>query len=70
MRWIDAKKNPPKKEGRYFILATFERPCISINSIIRENFPFVSNFTFSKGWISVISEQTVNYWMEIPPAPN
>lgn len=67
MNWINIKENLPKKEGRYFILTTFERPCISINSIVRENVACVSNFTFSKGWMSVIPEQTVNYWMEIPP---
>ena len=69
MKWIDAQVNQPTKDGRYLILATFSNPCISNNSIVRENVPFVSNFTTKKGWMSIISEQTVTYWMEIPSVP-
>lgn len=67
MLWIDAKKNPPKKKGRYLIMTTFMNPCISNDCIVREHVPFVSNFIPEKGWMSKIEEQDITHWMEIPP---
>jgi len=65
--WKNAKENPPKKKGRYLILTTFIRPCISNDSIVREHVPFVSNFIPEKGWMSKCDEHEITHWTEIPP---
>lgn len=65
--WYDARTNPPKKKGRYLIMTTFINPCKSLDCIVREDVPFVSNYLPEKGWLSKCDEHVITHWMEIPP---
>lgn len=69
MKWIDVKNGEPKENGRYFILTTFDYDCKSNGETVRENVPFVSNYSVVNGCLSRAEGQHVTHWMEIPEPP-
>lgn len=63
--WISVRDRLPE-DGRYLVLETFMKPCISNDSIVREHVPFVSNYRKEKGWMLDFKESTITHWMPIP----
>lgn len=66
MDWIKIEESLPEKDGRYFVLLTFDKPCICNGEKVRKNIPFAVNFTLHNGWMNHGVGEVITHWMEVP----
>jgi hypothetical protein len=69
MKWMNAKRELPKEDGRYLVMLTFNEPVIMNDSIRRTNIPSVSNFRIDKGFLASMPDYEITHWMRIPELP-
>jgi len=64
-----AEAGVPNKDGRYFVLYTFEKNVVSCGKHCRRNVPGVSNFFHGK-WTALTDEMMITHWMDVPGLPD